>query len=292
MSVVAQVKNGQIVDNANKTTSTETTAKEKSSTLDKQAFLQLLVAQMKYQDPLEPTDNTEYISQLATFSSLEQMQNMSATLELQRGSSLVGKEVYLETQNTSTGDTNSVTGVVDYVTFENNKCFVSIDGTLYSLEDVKSVYDPTYTEAYEKAYNFTVDLNRLPNASKLTIGYQSDVEELQKTYEGMTDYQKSFLTADNKKKIEELISVMNALKEAKEKADKKDEANVKESEAAEEKAKDTAEETVAVENKEDETDSTEETTNAEAATEAAASESAKESESSEDDTASGETEGE
>ena len=288
MSVVAQVKNGQIVDNANKTNETNV-AKEKSSTLDKQAFLQLLVAQMKYQDPLEPTDNTEYISQLATFSSLEQMQNMSATLELQRGSSLVGKEVYLETQNTSTGDTNSVTGVVDYVTFENNKCFVSIDGTLYSLDDVKSVYDPTYTEAYEKAYNFTVDLNKLPNASKLTIGYQSDVEELQKTYEGMTDYQKSFLTADNKKKIEELISVMNALKEAKEKADKEDEANVKESEAVTEKAEDTAEETVAVENTEDETGSTE---TPEAATEAAASESAKESGSSDDDTASGETEGE
>ncbi len=288
MSVVAQVKNGQIVDNANKTTSTETTAKEKSSTLDKQAFLQLLVAQMKYQDPLEPTDNTEYISQLATFSSLEQMQNMSATLELQRGSSLVGKEVYLETRNTSTGDTNSVTGVVDYVTFENNKCFVSIDGTLYSLDDVKSVYDPTYTEAYEKAYNFTVGLNKLPNASKLTIGYQSDVEALEKAYEGMTDYQKSFLTADNKKKIEELISVMNALKEAKEKADKEDEANVKESEATGEKAEDTAEKAETVENKEDETDSTE---IPEAATEAAASESAKESESSSDDTASGETEG-
>ncbi len=287
MSVIAEVKNGKIVDTANKTNET-TAAKEKSSTLDKQAFLQLLVAQMKYQDPLEPTDNTEYISQLATFSSLEQMQNMSATLELQRGSSLVGKEVYLETTNTSTGDTNSVTGVVDYVTFENNKCFVSIDGTLYPLEDVKSVYDPTYTEAYEKAYNFTVDLNKLPNASKLTIGYESDVAELQKAYESMTDYQKSFLTADNKKKIEELISVMNALKEAKEKADNKNEATVKESEAADEKAEDTAEETVTVENKEDETDSTE---TPEAATEAAASESAKESGSSEDDTASGETEG-
>ena len=287
MSVVAQVKNGQIVDNANKTNETNV-AKEKSSTLDKQAFLQLLVAQMKYQDPLEPTDNTEYISQLATFSSLEQMQNMSATLELQRGSSLVGKEVYLETTNTSTGDTNSVTGVVDYVTFENNKCFVSIDGTLYSLDDVKSVYDPTYTEAYEKAYNFTVDLNKLPNASKLTIGYQSDVEALQKAYEGMTDYQKSFLTADNKKKIEELISVMNALKEAKEKADKEDEANVKESEATGEKAEDTAEETVTVENTEDETGSTE---TSEAAVEAAATASAEESGSSDDDTASGETEG-
>ena len=43
-------------------------------------YIELLVAQMQYQDPLEPTDNTEYISQLATFSSLEEMQNISVNM--------------------------------------------------------------------------------------------------------------------------------------------------------------------------------------------------------------------
>jgi flagellar basal-body rod modification protein FlgD len=58
-------------------TTTETTAK---SELDKDAFLSLLVAQMQNQNPLEPMDNTEYIAQLAQFSSLEQMNNMNDLL--------------------------------------------------------------------------------------------------------------------------------------------------------------------------------------------------------------------
>ena len=78
MSLVAPVKDGKIQDVSASGTSNSTEKTTSNSSLDKQAFLQLLVAQMKYQDPLEPTSNTEYISQLATFSSLEEMQNMRA----------------------------------------------------------------------------------------------------------------------------------------------------------------------------------------------------------------------
>ncbi|MBR2216148.1 MAG: flagellar biosynthesis protein FlgD [Selenomonadaceae bacterium] len=48
--------------------------------LDKDAFLQLLVTQMQYQDPLDPQDNSDYIAQLAQFSALEQMTNVSSNL--------------------------------------------------------------------------------------------------------------------------------------------------------------------------------------------------------------------
>lgn len=51
-----------------------------NSSLGKDAFLQLLVTQMQYQDPLEPQDNSEYVAQLAQFSSLEQMTNVAEKL--------------------------------------------------------------------------------------------------------------------------------------------------------------------------------------------------------------------
>ena len=51
-----------------------------SKELDKDAFLQLLVTQMQYQDPLDPQDNSDYIAQLAQFSALEQMTNVASNL--------------------------------------------------------------------------------------------------------------------------------------------------------------------------------------------------------------------
>lgn len=50
-------------------------------TLGKEAFLQMLVTQLKYQDPLDPMDNTAFVAQLAEFSALEQMQNMNGILQ-------------------------------------------------------------------------------------------------------------------------------------------------------------------------------------------------------------------
>ena len=83
MALVAPVKNGKIVETASQASVKKSTKSSKSG-MDKEAFLQLLVAQMKYQDPLEPTSNTEYISQYAQFSQVEQMQNMSSSMDLQR----------------------------------------------------------------------------------------------------------------------------------------------------------------------------------------------------------------
>ena len=126
MAVDAIVQDGKILETASESSVKKTTS---NSGMDKDAFLQLLVAQMKYQDPLEPTSNTEYISQYATFSQVEQLQNMAATMELSRASSMVGKLVEIQSTN-SNGETKSIQGKVEYVTYENNKAYVSIDGSL------------------------------------------------------------------------------------------------------------------------------------------------------------------
>ena len=59
------------------------------------AFLQLLVTQMQYQDPLNPGDSTEYMSQLAQYSSLEATMNISSTLDKGNALNLVGQYVIM-----------------------------------------------------------------------------------------------------------------------------------------------------------------------------------------------------
>jgi flagellar basal-body rod modification protein FlgD len=59
------------------TTTSSSSSSSSSSTLNQDDFMQLLIAQMKYQDPLNPTDSTQYMSQLAQFSSLQQLENLN-----------------------------------------------------------------------------------------------------------------------------------------------------------------------------------------------------------------------
>lgn len=137
--LVKSVKDG-VIEQINKASATEKTAKNE---LGKDAFLQLLVTQMKYQDPLNPSSNTEYIAQLATFSQLEQMQNLGATSSNSQALSLVGKNVIVRSKS-DTGTINEVGGKVDFVTMSGGKARISINGNLYSVEDLDSVIDDTY----------------------------------------------------------------------------------------------------------------------------------------------------
>lgn len=220
MALVAPVKDGKIVETASQT-SVSNAAKSKSNGMDKEAFLQLLVAQMKYQDPLEPTSNTEYIAQYAQFSQVEQMQNMSSSMDLQRASSLVGKEVYIKT-TTSSGDTKLVQGKVDYVSYENNKAYLYINEQKYSIDDLDSVVDADYLNAYNKAYNFTVKLNKLPNVNGIDSSDGETIDELEKEYNEMTDYEKSFLAKDTVTSLNKYIERLKEIRKAEEDADKKD----------------------------------------------------------------------
>lgn len=212
MALVAAVENGKVVESASQS-SLKNTSKTSNNGMDKDAFLQLLVAQMKYQDPLEPTSNTEYIAQYAQFSQVEQLQNMASSTDLARASSLVGKEVYIKT-TTSSGETKYVQGKVDYVVYENNKAYLSIEESLYSLDDLDTVVDKDYLDAYNKALDFNVKLNKLPAVAAIDLTDAEEIDELEKTYNEMSDYEKSFVASDTVKTLNKYIERLKAVREA------------------------------------------------------------------------------
>ena len=219
MSTVANIVNGEIKNNGVSPSEAKANT-NKSSDLDKEAFLQLLVTQMKYQDPLEPTDNTEYVSQLATFSELEQMTNLVASSDLTRASQLVGQYVTVKEKNETTGEERITGGKVDYVTVENGKGYLNIGDSKYSIDDLDSVVDEKYLNAYNLADNFTKSLNSLPTLANLTTSYKDIVDNLTQVLGDMSTYEKSFLSASEiadynkyKERMDELVHIEEAGKE-------------------------------------------------------------------------------
>ena len=124
MALVQAVENGKITES---TTETTTSA---GNDLGYDEFLQLLCAEMQYQDPLEPTSNTEYVAQLATFSQMESMLNMQNSIESTKANDLVGKYVIVKTTSETTGETTAVAGFVDYVQYENNQKYIYVKATV------------------------------------------------------------------------------------------------------------------------------------------------------------------
>lgn len=206
MALVQTVENGQIVTN---TSSTETTAANNDLGYDQ--FLQLLCAEMQYQDPLEPTSNTEYVAQLATFSQMEAMLAMQNTIDNSNANALVGKYVIVKTTSSTTGETTAIAGFVDYVHYENGEQYLSINGSLYSIDDLYEVADTDYMEAVSLAEAFTTTVNNLPDADKLTLAYQEDVENLAAVYSSLTSYQKSYISSTVLEKFNALVAQMKVL---------------------------------------------------------------------------------
>ena len=101
---------------------------------DKEMFLQVLVAQMKYQNPIEPDSNMEYITQYATFSQVEQLTNIQSAVSALRADMSLGKTVTLQP---SGGE--EITGKVDKVFYLDDTPYVSVCGNNYLFENIKEI---------------------------------------------------------------------------------------------------------------------------------------------------------
>ncbi len=119
-----------------------------SQTLMKDDFLKLFIAQLKNQDPLSPVDDSQFLAQLAQFSSLEQMSNVAKSVEdlnqnmtmltsqslLVQGAAMIGKEAV-----GIGGDGQQVSGVISSVKWNGDNLQVAIGDKMINLENIIEV---------------------------------------------------------------------------------------------------------------------------------------------------------
>lgn len=121
----------------------ETTVAAGPKTLGQNDFLKLLSVQMQSQDPMSPMQDTQFISQMANFTSLEQMKNLTASfndfISQQRAvdaQSFLGKSVTV--LDTKTG--SAVTGVVSAVSIQDGEPLLNIGGKTYSTSNITAIH--------------------------------------------------------------------------------------------------------------------------------------------------------
>jgi flagellar basal-body rod modification protein FlgD len=112
-------------------------------TLTQNNFLQLLVAQMENQDPLQPQSDTEMASQMAQFTSLSQTSAMSSSLSMMQANSLIGSTVTVQVPNSQSTASGTVQSVLLGSESSDGTPQVMVNGTAYDLSQVLSVTPPT-----------------------------------------------------------------------------------------------------------------------------------------------------
>lgn len=103
-------------------------------TLGKDDFLNLLVTQLKNQDPLEPQSNEQFISTMAQFSSLEALTSVDKTIQYDHALSLIGKKVTVQHNNK-----DEVTGAVEKTGVVDGKVVVYVGGDTFDMSEIKEI---------------------------------------------------------------------------------------------------------------------------------------------------------
>ena len=141
-----------------------------SQELDGDAFLMLMMEQLKHQDPLNPMDNSQMLAQQAQFTQLQELQKMNDAINqsnmIEQANSLVGKTVQIVDPN---NPARLLTGLVSSANFTSGSATITVNGKEYPLGLVASVTDGANVSDANTIKN--KKLSELNNAQGITNGY-------------------------------------------------------------------------------------------------------------------------
>ena len=169
---------------------TTSQTKEFTTEMDKDAFLNLLVTQLKNQNPLQPMQDTEFISQMAQFSSLEQAQNTNKAITINSASNMVNKIATADYKETDTSISQDIVGLVEKMTIKSGKVYLTLNVSGekkdVKFEDIKDVTELENTTAQIYQMNQSTGMsyaNSLMN--KLITGKTTSSEDVTGTVTGV-----------------------------------------------------------------------------------------------------------
>lgn len=108
-------------------------------------FLTLMVAQLKNQDFMNPVDDTQYVTQLAQISTMQQMEEMAYNAKSSYVASLVGKNVSAA-KFTVSGELKKADGVVEKISLLDGKFVIYVDGEAFSMDEIMEIKDKPAAE--------------------------------------------------------------------------------------------------------------------------------------------------
>ncbi|MGL5674982.1 MAG: flagellar hook assembly protein FlgD [Cellulosilyticaceae bacterium] len=128
------------------------TPKGPNQELDKDMFMQLMLTQLQYQDPMNPMDNQEMLAQLAQFTALEQMKNVADVAQKQYAQGMIGDYVSYSYKDEQTGKMDYLVGKVDYIKHQGSDLLIGIGEHEVKLENILEIYDSSNIQGNASAF--------------------------------------------------------------------------------------------------------------------------------------------